>query len=261
MLKEELIKRIVENVLQGRRNKDDEGIEEDYVGEPGVAELVQEALDNGIDTNTILLEALSKGMKQVGEKYETGEYFIPDMLTAAEAVEAGMKVMEPHLASAGESERKGKVIMATVEAGMKVMEPHLASAGESERKGKVIMATVEKDLHDIGKNLVSIMLKGAGFNVVDLGIDVPAARIAEAAEQEKADLVGLSALLNTTMVNMEDVVKELENKGLRDKVKVIIGGAPTSDDFAAEIGADGYGKDAFAAIRVAENLLQSGGKN
>ncbi len=233
MLKEELIKRIVENVLQGRRNKDDEGIEEDYVGEPGVAELVQEALDNGIDTNTILLEALSKGMKQVGEKYETGEYFIPDMLTAAEAVEAGMKVMEPHL----------------------------ASAGESERKGKVIMATVEKDLHDIGKNLVSIMLKGAGFNVVDLGIDVPAARIAEAAEQEKADLVGLSALLNTTMVNMEDVVKELENKGLRDKVKVIIGGAPTSDDFAAEIGADGYGKDAFAAIRVAENLLQSGGKN
>ncbi len=230
-MKDELIERIVENVLQGRRNKEDEGIEEDYAGEPGVAELVQEALDSGIDTNTILLKGLSAGMEQVGQKYETGEYFIPDMLTAAEAVEAGMKVMEPHL----------------------------AGEGASEGKGKVIMATVEKDLHDIGKNLVSIMLKGAGFNVVDLGIDVPAARIVEAAEEEKADLVGLSALLNTTMVNMEDVIKELENKGLRDKIKVIIGGAPTSDDFADEIGADAYGKDAFAAIRAAEQLL-SGGK-
>ncbi len=228
---DKIIERIVENVLQGRRNKDDEGIEEDYIGEPGVAELVQEALDNGIDTNTILLEGLSKGMEQVGEKYETGEYFIPDMLTAAEAVEAGMTVMEPHLASEG------------------------GSGG----KGKVIMATVEKDLHDIGKNLVSIMLKGAGFNVVDMGIDVPAARIVEAAEEENADLIGLSALLNTTMTNMEDVVKELDKKGLHDKVKVIIGGAPTSDDFAAEIGADGYGKDAFAAIRIAENLIQAGG--
>lgn len=226
-----IIEQIVENVLQGRRNKDDEGIEEDYSGEPGVAELVQEALDNGFDTNTILLEGLSKGMEQVGEKYETGEYFIPDMLTAAEAVEAGMKVMEPHL----------------------------ASEGESGGKGKVIMATVEKDLHDIGKNLVSIMLKGAGFNVVDMGIDVPAARIVEAAEEENADLIGLSALLNTTMTNMENVVKELDKKGLHDKIKVIIGGAPTSDDFAAEIGADGYGKDAFAAIRVAENLIQTGG--
>ena len=230
-MKDQVIDKIVENVLQGRRNKEDEGIEDDYTGEPGVAELVQEALDSGIDTNTILLEGLSKGMEQVGEKYETGEYFIPDMLTAAEAVEAGMKVMEPHL----------------------------AGEGGSEGKGKVIMATVEKDLHDIGKNLVSIMLKGAGFNVVDLGIDVPAARVVEAAEEESADLIGLSALLNTTMVNMEDVIKELENKGLREKVKVIIGGAPTSDDFAAEIGADGYGKDAFAAIRVAEKLLQSGG--
>lgn len=232
-MKDKLIEKIVENVLQGRRNEEDEGIEEDYAGEPGVTELVTEALDSGIDTNTILLEGLSRGMEMVGEKYETGEYFIPDMLTAAEAVEAGMKVMEPHLA--GEGERKGK--------------------------GKVIMATVEKDLHDIGKNLVSIMLKGAGFTVVDLGIDVPAARIVEAAEEEEAGLVGLSALLNTTMANMGDVIGELEQKGLREKVKVIIGGAPTSEEFAAEIGADGYGKDAFAAIRVAEKLMQAGGKS
>lgn len=230
-MKEKLIESIVENVLQGRRNEEDEGIEEDYTGKPGVAELTQQALDNGIDTDTILLDGLSKGMELVGQKYETGEYFIPDMLSAAEAVEAGMEVMEPHLA--------GK--------------------GESEGKGKVVMATVEKDLHDIGKNLVCIMLKGAGFSVVDLGIDVPSARIVEVVEEEKAGLIGLSALLNTTMVNMEDVVKELEKKGIRDKVKVIIGGAPTSEDFAKEIGADGYGKDAFAAIRVAEQLLKTGG--
>jgi len=226
-MSKDLIDQIVNNVLQGRRNKDDEGIEEGMAGNPGVAELVQEALDSGIDTDEILLNGLSKGMEMVGEKYETGEYFIPDMLTAAEAVEEGMKVMEPHLVKEG----KGG-------------------------KGKVIMATVEKDLHDIGKNLVAIMLKGAGFTVVDLGIDVPAARIVEAAEEEGAGLVGLSALLNTTMSNMGDVVKELEEKGLRDKIKVIIGGAPTSQDFAEEIGADSYGKDAFAAIKEAEKLLK-----
>lgn len=227
-MSKDVIDQIVNNVLQGRRNKDDEGIEEGMAGDPGVAELVQEALDSGIDTNEILLEGLSKGMEMVGEKYETGEYFIPDMLTAAEAVEEGMKVMEPHLV-------KGE-----------------GSSG----KGKVIMATVEKDLHDIGKNLVAIMLKGAGFTVVDLGIDVPAARIVEAAEEEGAGLVGLSALLNTTMSNMGDVVKELEKKGMRDQVKVLIGGAPTSQDFAEEIGADSYGKDAFAAIKEAEKLLK-----
>jgi len=227
-MSKDVIDQIVNNVLQGRRNKDDEGIEEGMAGDPGVAELVQEALDSGIDTNEILLEGLSKGMEMVGEKYETGEYFIPDMLTAAEAVEEGMKVMEPHLV-------KGE-----------------GGSG----KGKVIMATVEKDLHDIGKNLVAIMLKGAGFTVVDLGIDVPAARIVEAAEEEGAGLVGLSALLNTTMSNMGDVVKELEKKGMRDQVKVLIGGAPTSQDFAEEIGADSYGKDAFAAIKEAEKLLK-----
>ncbi len=227
-MSKDLIDQIVNNVLQGRRNKDDEGIEEGMAGDPGVAELVQEALDSGIDTNEILLKGLSTGMEMVGEKYETGDYFIPDMLTAAEAVEEGMKVMEPHLV-------KGE-----------------GGSG----KGKVIMATVEKDLHDIGKNLVAIMLKGAGFTVVDLGIDVSAARIVEVAEEEGAGLVGLSALLNTTMSNMGDVVKELEKKGMRDQVKVLIGGAPTSQDFAEEIGADSYGKDAFAAIKEAEKLLK-----
>lgn len=228
-MSKDLIEKIVESVLQGRRNKNDEGIEEGMVGDPGVAELVEKALESGIETSDILLNGLSRGMEMVGQKYETGEYFIPDMLTAAEAVEAGMAVMEPSL----------------------------VKEGTSGAKGKIVMATVEKDLHDIGKNLVSIMLKGAGFMVIDLGIDVPAARIVEAAEEEGAGLVGLSALLNTTMTNMGDVVKELEQKGLRDQVKVMIGGAPTSEDFAKEIGADSYGKDAFAAIREAEKLLNS----
>ncbi len=232
-MSKDIIEMIVDNVLQGRRNKDDEGIEEGTVGQPGVAELVGDALEKGIEPDKILLEGLSRGMEMVGEKYESGEYFIPDMLTAAEAVEAGMEVMEPHLV--------GK--------------------GESGGKGKIVLATVEKDLHDIGKNLVAIMLKGAGFSVTDLGIDVPAARIVEVAEEEGADIIGLSALLNTTMINMEDVVKELEQKGLRQKVKVMIGGAPTSDDFAREIGADTYGKDAFAAIREADKLLKAGGDN
>jgi len=227
-MKKDLIESIVENVLQGRRNKNDEGIEEGAVGKPGVAELVKDALDGGIGTNEILLDGLSRGMGLVGEKYESGEYFIPDMLTAAEAVEAGMAVMEPYI----------------------------IKNGESGGKGKIIMATVENDLHDIGKNLVCIMLRGAGFTVVDLGIDVPAARIAEAAEEEGAGVVGLSALLNTTMVNMGEVVKQLEAKGLRDRVKVLIGGAPTSEDFAREIGADSYGKDAFAAIREAKKFFE-----
>jgi len=219
-MEENIIGKIAENVLQGRRNKDDEGIEEDYIGEPGVAELVEEALKSGVPTDKILLDGLSK--------YETGEYFIPDMLTAAEAVEAGMAIMEPYL----------------------------IKEGVKEVKGKVVMATVEKDLHDIGKNLVSIMLKGAGFTVVDLGVDVPADRIVEVAEEEGAGLIGLSALLNTTMTGMGKVIAILEQKELRERIKVMIGGAPTSEDFAREIRADAYGKDAFAAIREAEALLK-----
>ena len=226
-MSEVILEKIVENVVQGRRNRDDEGIDDDIQGEPGVAELVEEALKEGITTDRIMVEGLSRGMEIVGDRYESGEYFIPDMLTAAEAVEAGMAIMEPHLVKA-------------------------ESGGG---KGKIVIATVEKDLHDIGKNLVAIMLKGAGFSVVDLGIDVPARRIVDVAEEEGAGLIGLSALLNTTMAYMEDVVKELESRGLRKSVKVMIGGAPTSIEFAKEIGADSYGKDAFAAIREAEKLI------
>ena len=226
-MSDKIIEQIVENVLQGRRDKNDEGIDEGYEGTPGVTELVEEALNQGIPVEKVLGEGLSHGMTLVGEKYESGEYFIPDMLAAAEAVGAAMEIMEPHLVKEG---------------------------GQG-NKGKIVMATVEKDQHDIGKNLVTIMLKGAGYSVVDLGVNVPASRIAEVVEQEKAGLLGLSALLDTTMPFMKQTIEELKKKDLKGKVPVMIGGAPTNEDFAREIGADAHGKDAFAAVKLAEKLL------
>lgn len=229
-MSDKIIEQIVENVLQGRRDKNDEGIDEGYDGTPGVTELVEDALKQGVPVEKVLGEGLSHGMTLVGEKYESGEYFIPDMLAAAEAVGAAMEIMEPRLVKEG---------------------------GQG-NKGKIVMATVEKDQHDIGKNLVTIMLKGAGYSVKDLGVNVPAPRIVEVVEQEKADLLGLSALLDTTMPFMKQAIEELQNKNLRDKVRVMIGGAPTNEDFARQIGADAHGKDAFAAVKIAEQLLLKG---
>jgi 5-methyltetrahydrofolate--homocysteine methyltransferase len=151
------------------------------------------------------------------------------MLAAAEAVNAAMEIMEPHLVKAG-------------------VEP----------KGKMVLATVHGDLHDIGKNIVALMLQGAGFEVIDLGSDVPAERIVASIQEENANLVGLSALLTTTMRVMKDVVDRLEEKGLRSQVKVLIGGAPTSPEFARDIGADAHGKDAFQAVEIAEELSKGG---
>lgn len=230
MREHELISAIRYNVLQGRRNKDDEGLEEDLIGWPGVEELVKEALEKNVPVQDILLRGLTDGMKQVGEKFEKKEYFIPDMLSAAEAVGAVMDILEPYLQSAGTSSR-----------------------------GKFILATVEKDQHDIGKNIVGIMLKGAGFQVIDLGINVPAREIVAAVEQEKPDFLGLSALLDTTMRYMRDTVKLLEEKALRSSLKVIIGGAPTSPEFAAQIGADAHCKDAFAAVSTANRMVEANG--
>ncbi|MFZ5633003.1 MAG: cobalamin B12-binding domain-containing protein [Bacillota bacterium] len=221
----ELVNAIKFNVIQGRRNKDDEGLEEDLTGRPGVRELVQEALNAGAPVRDILLNGLSDGMKVVGEKFERKEYFIPDMLASAEAVGVAIDVLEPYLVKEGQGLR-----------------------------GKFVLATVKNDQHDIGKNIVGILLKGAGFKVVDLGINVPSAAIVEAARREQADFVGLSALLDTTMCYMGEAIKELEAAGLRDKVRVIIGGAPTSPEFAAKIGADAHCRDAFAAVETAEKM-------
>jgi len=226
MDREQLLEKIEENVLQGRRDCEDDGIDEGLAGTPGVVELVQQSLEEGIEAKEILLGALSSGMDKVGEKYESGEYFLPDMLTAAEAVGAAMDILEPHLLDAG-------------------MEP----------KGKVLLATVKGDLHDIGKNIVGLMLRGAGYEVVDLGADVAGNDILEKVREAKPNILGLSALLTTTMLEMKGVIGELESEGLRGDIKVIVGGAPLTPQFAEKIGADAYGKDAIAAVKLADSLL------
>ncbi len=224
---DDIIERVKQNVIQGRMDKEDEGFDGGMVGEPGVKELIQQALDQDIDPRRIVIEGLTEAMKIVGGKFEAKEYFIPDMLASAETVGVAMDILAPQLAESG---------MAT--------------------KGKVMMATVKGDLHDIGKNIVSIILKGAGYEVRDLGADIAPEQIVAIVREEKPDILGLSALLTTTMRAMKETIDSLAEAGLRDKVKVIIGGAPTSAEFATEIGADGYGADAFNAVRVVEELRQ-----
>lgn len=225
MTNEDTLRKIEVNVIQGRRNADDEGLDEDLSGTPGVVELVRDALSEGIGAEEILINAITSGMRKVGERYEEGAYFLPDMLTAAEAVDAAMEILEPHLIEAG-------------------VEP----------KGRVILATVKGDLHDIGKNIVGLMLKGNGFEVIDMGSDVDTEEIVRSVEANEADMLGLSALLTTTMQKMGEAIDSLTEAGLRDDVKVMVGGAPISESFAGEIGADGYGKDAFEAVRLANSF-------
>jgi 5-methyltetrahydrofolate--homocysteine methyltransferase len=222
---EDIISLIKENVIQGRVTKDDEGMDEGMVGQPGVSELIEKALAEGLDVADIINNGLTKGMEIVGNKFEAEEYFIPDMLASAEAVGAAMELLEPHLAKSG-----------------------------IEAKGKIIIATVQGDLHDIGKNIVTILLRGAGYTVKDLGNNIDAQTIVNAVREEQPQFLGLSALLTSTMMNMKDVMQALVDNGLRDKVKVIIGGAPVSEEFAQSIGADGYGADGFQAVAVVEAL-------
>ncbi|MEA2109305.1 MAG: corrinoid protein [Pseudomonadota bacterium] len=223
----ELLEKIALNVVQGRVEAEDEGFDQGMEGQPGVTELVTEALKQDIDPKRILMESLTNSMQKVGEKFEKNEYLIPDMLASAECVGVAMDMLSPYL----------------VKAGVK-------------SKGKFVIATVKDDLHDIGKNIVAIMLKGAGYDVVDLKTDVSTERIIKAVKENNASYLGLSALLTTTMRNMEDVIKELKKEGLRDKVKVLIGGAPISQEFADQIGADGYGKDAFQTLEIMKKYEQ-----
>jgi len=227
---EDIINLILENVIQGRVTQDDEGMEEGMVGQPGVTELTEQALVSGISVKDIIKQGLTDAMEIVGQKFEAEEYFIPDMLASAEAVGAAMQILEPHLARSG-------------------IKP----------KGKVVVATVKGDLHDIGKNIVSILLRGAGYIVKDLGHDIEPEAIVQAVEQEKPEFLGLSALLTSTMVYMGDTVKALTESGLREQVKIIVGGAPVSEEFAGSIGADGYGADGFQAVAIVESL--SSGKS
>lgn len=191
-----------------------------------VKALVQQALDEGLDAKTILDEGLLSGMMTVGGKFKRNEVFVPEVLVAARAMNAGMAILEPKLVEIG-----------------------------NEPVGKAVIGTVKGDLHDIGKNLVAMMLKGAGFEVCDLGVDVePEVYIAKA-EEISADIIGMSALLTTTMPNMKDLVDLLQEKGLRDKYIVMIGGAPVNETFAQEIGADFYTPDAASAAETAKEAV------
>ena len=222
---EDIISLIRQNVVQGRATQDEEGLDEGIVGQPGVIELTEKALALGVSAEDIINKGLTAGMEIVGQKFETKEYFIPDMLASAEGVGAAMEILEPHLTKSG-----------------------------VKAKGKIVMATVKGDLHDIGKNIVSILLRGAGYRVNDLGNDVDPQVIVDAVRDEKPQFLGLSALLTSTMINMEDTIQALTESGFRDKVKVIIGGAAVSEEFAQSIGADGYGADGFQAVKVVESL-------
>ena len=225
MNEQALLEKIAFNVIQGRVEAEDEGFDEGLEGQPAVTELVKAAIKDGIDPKSILLEALTESMEVVGEKFERGEYLIPDMLASAECVGVAMDFLSPYL----------------VKAGVKT-------------KGKFVIGTVAGDLHDIGKNIVAIMLKGAGYEVIDLGADVATDRIVEAVKEHQAPYLGLSALLTTTMRVMGEVIEKLKEEGIRDRVKVLIGGAPTSQEYASQIGADAYCKDAFEAIDVLKTM-------
>jgi 5-methyltetrahydrofolate--homocysteine methyltransferase len=224
-MNDELIARLKQNVIEGRKTGEDEGVSDELSGTPGVVELTQQAIDSGLPAETIITSGLTAGMQIVGEKFSTKEYFIPDMLASAEAVGAAMDLLKP------------------------ILEKQQAS-----NKGKFIIVTVKGDIHDIGKNIVAILIKGAGYEVIDLGIDIPEDEIVKAVEKEKPDFLGLSALLTTTMQEMGTVIKALESNSLRDKVKVLIGGAAVSEDFAREIGADAFCADGFQALKVLEGF-------
>jgi len=191
-----------------------------------VTELVQQAIDRGVPTSEILNDGLIAGMNVVGEKFRVHEIFLPDVLLAAKAMTAGMELLKPLLIRDGVPDR-----------------------------GTVVVGSVQGDLHDIGKNLVGIMLRGSGFQVIDLGNDVPPERFVETAREQGAKVIGLSALLTTTMSVMKRVVELVEENGLTGQVKVIVGGAPLSAEFAREIGADGYAYDAANAVERVKGMV------
>jgi 5-methyltetrahydrofolate--homocysteine methyltransferase len=187
---------------------------------------VEAAIAEGIPADKILKEGLIGAMAEVGRLFEENEYFVPEMLVAARAMQGGLGLLKPHLAEAGTTSA-----------------------------GKVVIGTVKGDLHDIGKNLVAMMLEGAGFEVVDLGTDVAPDKFVKAVLEHQPGVVAMSALLTTTMPSMKGTIAALEEAGVRGKVKVMIGGAPVTDSFAKQIGADGYSPDASSATRLAKSLL------
>jgi len=193
---------------------------------PTAEALTRQALEAGEDAGQLIRQGLIPAMGIVGEKFKNGEYFVPELLVASRAMRACLDILRPVLAP-----------------------------GAFQTIGRVVIGTVRGDLHDIGKNLVKIMLEGAGFEVIDLGVDVAPERFVEAVRTHQPQIVGLSALLTTTMMSMPATIEALRAASLRDQVKVIIGGAPITETFASEITADGYGADAYAAVELAKRFL------
>ena len=191
-----------------------------------VKALVQQALDENLDPKEILNEGLLDGMMAIGTKFKNNEVFVPEVLVAARAMNAGLSILEPKLIEVG-----------------------------NEPVGKAVIGTVKGDLHDIGKNLVVMMLKGAGFEIYDLGVDVEPAKYIDKAEEVGADIICMSALLTTTMPSMKDCLEQLEERNLRDKYIVMVGGAPVNESFAQKIGADYYTPDAASAAETAREAV------
>ncbi len=211
---EEVLKKLFDAVLEG-----------DF---EGVTSNLQVALDAKLDPTVILNDGMVAAMREVGCRFEAGEYYVPEMLIAARAMQSGMAILKPHLQKT-----------------------------DNKSSGKVVIGTVKGDLHDIGKNLVGLMLEGAGFEVRDLGVDVPIEEFIRVVQEEKPDIVAMSALLTTTMQMMEQTIEAFEAAGLRDKVKFIIGGAPVTETYATQIGADGFSSDASRAVNVAKSLISA----
>ncbi|MFN7035771.1 MAG: corrinoid protein [Bellilinea sp.] len=212
---EDLLSPIFQAILEGNQN--------------AARAAVERALEANLEAELILKQAMMPAMQEVGRLFEEGEYFVPEMLVAARAMQAGMNLLKPRLVQA-----------------------------EVASSGKVVAGTVKGDLHDIGKNLVCMMLEGAAFEIIDLGTDVPPEKFVEAVKSSGAQLVALSALLTTTMPHMKQTIEALQEAGLRQRIKVMVGGAPVTETFARQIGADGYAPDASRAVALAKSLVEMG---
>jgi len=194
----------------------------------GVKEAAEEALAAGVPAYRAVVDGMARGMEVVGQKYEDGEYFLAELIMAGETMKEGMSVLEPHL-----------------------------KAGDIKAAGKVVIGTVRGDLHDIGKNVVITLLRAANYDIVDLGVDISAEQFVEAAKEHSPDIIAMSALLTTTMIGMENVIESLEKAGLRDKLKVIIGGAPITSEYAEKIGADAAARDAVEGVRTCNKWMKA----
>ena len=191
-----------------------------------IEEQVQAAVDSGTDLNRLINEALISAMDIVGKRFSEGDIYVPEMLVSARTMKLGLNIIKP-----------------------------LLQSGEAKHRGTVAMGTVKGDLHDIGKNLVTMMMEGAGFKIIDLGVDVKIENLIDTVKKEEVDVLGLSALLTTTMPEMQNVIEALAETDLRNQVKVIVGGAPIDQGFADKIGADGFGADAVDAVQLARDLI------